>query len=38
MIAATALQNGPELVTGNTAHYQRIQQIGHPLALVNWRI
>jgi tRNA(fMet)-specific endonuclease VapC len=38
MIAATALQNGLELVTGNTAHYQRIQQIGHPLVLVNWRI
>jgi tRNA(fMet)-specific endonuclease VapC len=38
MIAATALQNGLELVTGNTAHYQRIQQIGYPLVLVNWRI
>jgi len=38
MIAATALQNGLELVTGNTAHYERIQQIGHPLVLVNWRI
>jgi tRNA(fMet)-specific endonuclease VapC len=38
MIAAIALQNGFELVTGNTAHYQRIQQIGHPLMLVNWRI
>jgi tRNA(fMet)-specific endonuclease VapC len=38
MVAAAALQNGLELVTGNTAHYQRIQQIGHPLVLVNWRI
>jgi len=38
MIAATALQNGLELVTGNTAYYQRIQQIGYPLMLVNWRI
>ena len=38
MIAAIALQNGLELVTGNTSHYQRIQQIGHPLVLVNWRI
>jgi tRNA(fMet)-specific endonuclease VapC len=37
IIAATALQNGLELVTGNTAHYQRIQQIGHPLVLANWR-
>jgi tRNA(fMet)-specific endonuclease VapC len=27
-----------ELVTGNTAHYQRIQQLGYPLTLVNWRI
>jgi tRNA(fMet)-specific endonuclease VapC len=37
MIAAMALRSGLELVTGNTAHYQRIQQIGHPLVLVNWR-
>ena len=33
IIAATALQNGLKLVTGNTAHCQRIQQIGHPLVL-----
>jgi predicted nucleic acid-binding protein len=37
MIAAVALQHGLELVTGNTAHYQRIQRLGYPLALVNWR-
>jgi tRNA(fMet)-specific endonuclease VapC len=37
MIAAVALQHGLELVTGNTAHYQRIQQLGYPLMLVNWR-
>ncbi|WP_165067626.1 type II toxin-antitoxin system VapC family toxin [Paludisphaera rhizosphaerae] len=37
MIAAIALVNGLELVTGNTAHYQRIQQIGHPLILHDWR-
>jgi predicted nucleic acid-binding protein len=37
MIAAAALQLGLELVTGNTAHYQRIQQLGYPLTLVNWR-
>ncbi len=37
MIAATALRHGLELVTGNTAHYQRIQQLGYPLTLVNWR-
>lgn len=38
MIAAIALRHGLELVTGNTAHYQRIQQIGHPLVLGNWRV
>lgn len=37
MIAAIALVNGLELVTGNTAHYQRIQQLGHPLVLHDWR-
>jgi tRNA(fMet)-specific endonuclease VapC len=38
MIAAIALLHGLELVTGNTAHYQRIQNLGYPLILVNWRI
>ena len=38
MIAAVALTDGLELVTGNTSHYQRVQQLGYPLALVNWRI
>lgn len=37
MIAAVALQHGLDLVTGNTTHYQRIQQLGYPLTLVNWR-
>jgi tRNA(fMet)-specific endonuclease VapC len=37
-IAAMALTKGLELATGNTAHYQRIQTLGHPLVLVNWRI
>ena len=37
MIAAIAIINGLELVTGNTAHYQRIQQLGYPLTLANWR-
>lgn len=37
MIAAIALRHGLELVTGNTAHHQRIQQLGYPLILVNWR-
>jgi len=38
MIAAIAIIHGLELVTGNTAHYQRIQQLGYPLTLTNWRI
>jgi tRNA(fMet)-specific endonuclease VapC len=38
MIAAIALTQGLELVTGNTAHFQRIQQLGYSLSLVNWRI
>jgi tRNA(fMet)-specific endonuclease VapC len=37
MIAAIALQHGLELVTGNTAHFQRVQQLGYALTLVNWR-
>ena len=37
MIAAIAIEQGLELVTGNTAHYQRIQQLGYPLVMVNWR-
>jgi tRNA(fMet)-specific endonuclease VapC len=38
VIAAIALKNGLELVTGNTTHYQRIQALGYPLVLGNWRI
>lgn len=38
MIAAVAIRHGLKLVTGNTAHYQRIQQLGYSLNLVNWRI
>jgi tRNA(fMet)-specific endonuclease VapC len=38
MIAAIALTQGLELSTGNTAHFQRIQQLGYPLALANWRV
>lgn len=37
MIAAIAIERGLELVTGNTKHFQRIQQLGYPLTLVNWR-
>jgi predicted nucleic acid-binding protein len=38
MIAAVAIEQGLELVTGNTAHYQRIEQLGYPLTLANWRL
>jgi predicted nucleic acid-binding protein len=38
MIAAIAIRHGLELATGNTAHFQRIQQPGYPLTLVNWRV
>jgi tRNA(fMet)-specific endonuclease VapC len=37
MIAAIALTQGLELSTGNSAHFQRVQQLGYPLTLVNWR-
>jgi predicted nucleic acid-binding protein len=37
IIAAVALDHGLELVTGNIAHYQRIQNLGYPLTLINWR-
>jgi len=37
MIAAIALRHGLVLVTGNTDHYQRIQALGYPLKLDNWR-
>jgi tRNA(fMet)-specific endonuclease VapC len=37
MIAAIAIHHGIELVTGNTAHFQRVHQLGYPLTLANWR-
>jgi len=37
MIAALAIEHGLDLITGNTAHFQRIQKLGYPLSLVNWR-
>jgi tRNA(fMet)-specific endonuclease VapC len=37
MIAAIAVGHGLELVTGNAAHFARVQQLGDPLTLVNWR-
>ncbi len=38
MIAAIALTQGLEVVTGNTGHFHRIRQLGYPLILHNWRI
>jgi tRNA(fMet)-specific endonuclease VapC len=37
MIAAIAITQGLKLVTGNTAHFQRIQRLGYPLTMSNWR-
>ena len=37
MIAAIALVHGLDLVSGNTTHFHRVQQLGYPLALANWR-
>jgi tRNA(fMet)-specific endonuclease VapC len=37
MIAATALRHGLILVSGNHDHYARIQTLGYPLKLDNWR-
>jgi len=37
MIAAIAIHDGLTLVTGNLAHYQRIQALGYSLKLDNWR-
>ena len=38
MIASIAISRGFELATGNTSHFQRIQQLGYPLSLTNWRV
>ena len=37
MIAAVAISNGFQLITGNTSHFKRISQLGYGLNLVNWR-
>jgi tRNA(fMet)-specific endonuclease VapC len=37
MIAATAIENGLVLVTGNVKHFERIQALGYSLRLDNWR-
>ena len=37
LIAATAMHYGLAVVTGNFEHYSRIDRIGYPLKLENWR-
>ena len=37
MIAAIALHHDLTLITGNMAHYRRIESIGYPIKLENWR-
>jgi tRNA(fMet)-specific endonuclease VapC len=37
MIAAIAITHELTLATGNRRHYERIQALGYPLRLVNWR-
>jgi tRNA(fMet)-specific endonuclease VapC len=37
IIAAIAIRHGLTLITGNQAHYKRVQDLGHDLKLDNWR-
>jgi tRNA(fMet)-specific endonuclease VapC len=37
LIASIAIQNNLILVTNNTKHYQRIQALGYPLVIDNWK-
>lgn len=37
LIAASAVRYRLVLVTGNTAHYERVQALGYRLRLDNWR-
>ncbi|MEA5512826.1 PIN domain-containing protein [Nodularia sp. UHCC 0506] len=37
LIASIAIANNLVLVTGNTKHYQKIQVLGYPLVIDNWR-
>ena len=37
IVAAIAFRHNLTLVTGNMAHYQRIQALGYALKLDNWR-
>jgi tRNA(fMet)-specific endonuclease VapC len=36
-IAATAIEHGRVLVTGNTRHFEYVREAGFPLELDNWR-
>lgn len=36
-IAALAIREDIPLITGNTKHFERIQLLGYPLQLINWR-
>lgn len=38
VIAATALSHGLVLVTGNTAHFERVRKLGYQLELADWRV
>jgi len=38
MVAAVALQHGLTLVTGNSAHYERVKALGYALDIENWRV
>jgi predicted nucleic acid-binding protein len=37
LIAATALHHGLVLATGNGEHYRRLQPLGYPVVLDDWR-
>jgi tRNA(fMet)-specific endonuclease VapC len=36
-IAACAITHNLPLITGNVGHYERVQSLGYPLRLENWR-
>ncbi len=36
-IAAIALRHRMAIATGNVRHYERVQALGHPLIVQNWR-
>ena len=37
MVAGIAIHHGLMLVSGNTAHYERIRALGYAIQLENWR-